>query len=103
MATVLVKNFTDGGNRATLVAERRKGRLFGIIQNLSDSDIAVGFSSKTTFAAGENAGIILIPKASISFPELTSNTGANETNVYAVHGEPNGDAEVRWIELPTTS
>lgn len=99
MASITLQTFADAGGKATLIAAKRKGRLFGVVQNVSDKDVAIGFSTKSTFAPGDNAGFVLKPNASISFPELSSNLSANEVAVYGVSSS--GTAEVRWIELPT--
>jgi len=100
MSSTTVKNFTEAGDQATKVAERKQNRIYGILYNNSDVTVYFGFSKKTTAGAGADSGIPLKPGQSIAFPQLAQ-SNANELAIYAVHAEAdNTNPEVRWVELP---
>lgn len=90
-------NVTDD---ATLVASKPIGgarRRFGVFQNRSEVDIAIGFTPQVTFGAGDYAGIIVEPDDSISFALLSGDLDSINFNLYAI-AETEGPHAARWIE-----
>ena len=104
MSTATVKNFVENGNAATRILSVNRKRIWLMVQNDSDEELAFGFSKETTFADGPNAGIKLQAGESIPFPAIQSALGANGFALYMVHGGADTlNPTVRILQLPSVT
>lgn len=95
----------DVTTSSTLAIPAKDNRRILMIQNESDTDIYIGFTSGVTVADGANSGIKLPANGGmVSMPDLPSNERfgnrqvENDGGIYAVHGG-SGTKKLRYIEL----
>lgn len=94
----------DVTTTATLAIPAGTDRRVLMIQNLSDTDIYIGFAAGVTVADGANSGIqIPANGGNISMTDLPSRGhGAyrdiNDVGIYAVHGG-SGTKKLRYIQI----
>ncbi len=102
MASATIQNATETSGSATLIAARNRNRKWIMVQADAGNgvSIAIGFSKNVAFAASDaDAGIVLQPGESLSFPDL-SNLNTNNFTIFGVHGGSNGeDPIVRVLEI----
>ena len=102
MAKVTIQNASETSGSATLVAARNRNRKWIMVQaDLANTiPVAIGFSKDVAYAATDaDAGIVLEPGKSISFPDL-SNLNTNNFALFGVHGgADDADPIVRFLDL----
>jgi len=102
MASATIQNATETSGSATLIAARNRYRKWIMVQadEANATSVAIGFSKDVAFAASDaDAGIVLQPGESLSFPDL-SNLNTNNFTIFGVHGGSNGDDPiVRVLEI----
>jgi len=102
MASATIQNATETSGSATLIAARNRNRKWIMVQadEANATPVAIGFSKDVAFAASDaDAGIVLQPGESLSFPDL-SNLNTNNFTIFGVHGGSNGDDPiVRVLEI----
>jgi hypothetical protein len=84
----------------TQVVPRRTGRTLLLIENVSDTDVFVGFNSDVSAAAGPASGITLRAaggKLFVAADNLQGRVRAAEYALYAVHAG-SGEKELRIQE-----
>jgi len=80
-----------------VVPPRARGVL--LLQNVSDTDIYIGFAAGVTTTPGPESGIKLRPNATLSLTDLPGSSGtAVNTGVWAVHAGT-GTKELRTQEI----
>lgn len=94
----------DVTTSATLVIPASDDRRVLMIQNLSDTDIYIGFAAGVTVADGANSGIkIPANGGNISMTDLPNrghglSRDINDLAIYAVHGG-SGTKKLRYIQI----